>query len=674
MTQRITQATPTPNNQNSSITMPERTATSRAVQELAQHFKTQQTFTPANKPKSREALQSRYLQFTSNVNLSIKQTADLRQKLESAPHNIELISEIEEIKLIIQSLLAELPSMPRGKIVSANGADIYDELTSNLHYFLSQEIDLKTIKIHLEIAENGFDPENRNVNIESLMDRVATEQKLDALKEPTKQMIENILETYHLNPEIQTLKLDSVVSNSFNRIHNIQRNLKNYAYFDSVAEQSNSFFVSQRHIIADILSKVSECYQQTMTVQCNSFVKMRILDGQVIEHDEHPESKSETTVFANLLPKIEQLGELGISTLAHLIETTSVNQHPLHTEQRLLQQLNDLCYFTEKFSWAVRELCMKEGKQHLLTPAERTLPPTDDSTQLSMTAALSELELDSEPDLDQQTQSVQTDAKIADIKERRLSSLLNRCDAILAQNPMTTLASVKRNPGFYSPATVQQIYTLFNAQAGKVCTMTEAAKNKIDREIQYGNFDRLARQKLKNYADKLNQHKAILDEEMQFSSTDDFTFNTLKQHKTPRAQSWTHLIESQQVATVSLIGKLPSDRVDEHLYEFELSPTSDSSGNKFPSVWLHVHLNKNVHKPTQWQSLEPADVKAAHLKPDHARNLGAKWQEEQRARGNYNTVVERSRVNIDFIKLVASKVEATAQSTKNLKKGKGKRR
>jgi len=125
---------------------------------------------------------------------------------------------------------------------------------------------------------------------------------------------------------------------------------------------------------------------------------------------------------------------------------------------------------------------------------------------------------------------------------------------------------------------------------------------------------------------------------------------------------------------VSLIGKLPSDRVDEHLYEFELSPTSDSSGNKFPSVWLHVHLNKNVHKPTQWQSLEPADVKAAHLKPDHARNLGAKWQEEQRARGNYNTVVERSRVNIDFIKLVASKVEATAQSTKNLKKGKGKRR
>lgn len=672
MTNRITHAVPALADQTNHVATQESTATSRAAQELARHLKSQQKSAPAERPKTREAMQSRYLQFTSNVNLSIAQTEDLRQKLENAPHDIELITEIEDTKLIIQSLLTELPAMPRGKIVSANGADIYEELTSNLHYCLSQEIDLKTIKIHQEIVANKFNPDDKNLEIESLVERVATEHKLDALKEPSKQIIENILETYHLNPEIQALKLDSVVSNAFNRIHNIQRALKNYAYFDSVAEQGNSFFVSQRHIISDILEKVSECYQQTTTVQCKSFVKMRILDGQIVEDDSESESDNETTVFAKLLPNIEQLGELGISTLAHLIETTSVNQHPLHTEQRLLQQLNDLCYFTEKFSWAIRELCTKEGKQHLLAAPEQVPLKTQEPS--SLTAALNDLKLDAEPDADWDTQAVQTNEKINNNQARRFNTLLDKCEQILSQDPMNTLDSVKRNPGFYSPATVQQIYALFNVQADKVCRAIGTIKNKIEREIQLGNHDTVAKGKLESYADKLSQRASTLDQEIQFSSTDEFTFNTLKQHKTPRAQSWTHLIEKDQVATISLIGKLPSDRVDEHLYEFQLSPKTDSSGNQFPSVWLHVHLGKSVHKPAQWQSLEPADVKAAHLKPDHARNLGARWQEEQRARGNYNTVVERSRVNIDFVKLVAGKVEATAAESKNQKKGKGRRR
>ncbi|MCR2746198.1 hypothetical protein [Limnobacter parvus] len=603
------------------------------------------------------------------------QAEELREQLESNPHNIALIPEIEEIKLIIQSLLAELPAMPRGKIVATNGADLYEGLTSNLHYFLSHEIDLKAMRALPEIARSSVCLNSAVIDIDALMKHIEAEQKFEELKTPSRELIENALRTYALNPNIQTLKLENIITNSYNRVHQIQRALKNYAYFDSVAEQCDKFFVSQRHLIPRILEKVEECYQQTMEIQPKSFVKMIMQDGAFVEIENKDQADNDHHVFVKLLPKIEELSELGISTLAHLIETASESQHPLHTEQRLLRQLNDLCYFTEKFSWAIRELCAKEGLQDLLVQATEDTTATDDSITLNLNASLGGLTIDNtKANIVVDSTIEPTHEERLELRTKRTTGLLEKCGQILAINPIGMLESVQRNPGFYSPATVMQIYRVFTAQSLKVCGAASSAKSRIERELQHSQLSPEIRTLLESHSNRLSELAKNLEQEMHYAATDDFKFSVLKQHRTPRAESWATLVEHEQLDSISLKPKLPSADRDDHLYEFELAPKSDSSGKQFPSVWLHVHLNKNLHKPAQWQSLEQADVKAAHLKPDHARNLGAKWQEAQRALGNYNTVVERSRVNIEFIKLVASKVEATAEQSKNHKKSKSRRK
>jgi hypothetical protein len=131
--------------------------------------------------------------------------------------------------------------------------------------------------------------------------------------------------------------------------------------------------------------------------------------------------------------------------------------------------------------------------------------------------------------------------------------------------------------------------------------------------------------------------------------------DSYKRYPFPRTEHWASLFKQQEIAQVSAPKALPSDK--EHLYEIEIIPKPTADGQPADPVYLHLHLSsKPVLKKKQSliQALleNPKLIDAAHLKSSYYRNKGKTWETNQQLQGNYENLVKRSPVNLQFLSAI----------------------
>lgn len=128
-----------------------------------------------------------------------------------------------------------------------------------------------------------------------------------------------------------------------------------------------------------------------------------------------------------------------------------------------------------------------------------------------------------------------------------------------------------------------------------------------------------------------------------------FKYDMYKQQTLPSSAQLRDMLQWGQVDSIAFEGSLPSqnDRVDE--YKIQYKPCSDGTVAK--PVWLHIHCAADV--AVQHALLLPfKQLRAAHLKSDQQRLLGAKWEHAAKANWRVDARVYRSPASQELLDLI----------------------
>ena len=128
--------------------------------------------------------------------------------------------------------------------------------------------------------------------------------------------------------------------------------------------------------------------------------------------------------------------------------------------------------------------------------------------------------------------------------------------------------------------------------------------------------------------------------------------DALKRHEFPKAQHLKHLVELDQIASVSAPVHLPSpgDQGDRGtLFELKITPHPLSDGNEAPSVYLHLHTSRPVTAAQCLKLKGKDDFTASHVKNEAQKNCGPRWVQIQQHYGNEDARVHRGPVDKELL-------------------------
>lgn len=424
-------------------------------------------------------------------------------------------------------------------------------------------------------------------------------------------------------------------------------------------------------------------------------------------------------LLIELMPINQFIEELSVSAIAYLVEK---GQSPW---SELLGLLNDLAFYSGRINKLLIHLCKFKGWEHLLKDNPRgqlildkafEVGDSSDSIQSDPSShihnrywyrRLFDYVSDfltgfySSPSAEQIQQSDcaiaakpgaldLTDIKGGDSSDEsppnspqglspqsliphinhRTTRLTGKAQKLLQTRVIDLIENCKKRPGYYSPDTVFRMYQHFAPKARDWCEAARSLKPQLEKELERDGLPVRVKQQLLEMVRELDIREKMLQSELDYSESEAFRFGTLKGFSTPREHHWQTLIDSDQVERIELVGKLPTENDQDNLYEFKFTPKQDPDTDYKP-VWMHVHVWSPVKSNKHWLDLKSSDVKAAHLKSDAMRPLGAQWQAAERNQGRYDAVVERSAVSLDFVKTAASKADGLGASASH-KSGKSK--
>lgn len=392
--------------------------------------------------------------------------------------------------------------------------------------------------------------------------------------------------------------------------------------------------------------------------------------------------KERVTFACELLPINRFIEELCVSILAFILEKDP------DFPPRLVSHLSNLVYFTGSFNSLVGHLCAGQGWDELihhnpngdLLLAEALQSEAENSSAFSeggrnwysrvydyiasyfagpipvvdsvqATDSLVDAAIDS-TDHDQSPVPNSAMEISPSTMTLRLAKFVRRGEKLLAASPLSLVRNYRERPGFYAPDIMFKLYGLFVPKALELVRDIQSLSLHLQQSILFDQLDAEAKAQISELKAKLEICKQQLQREVDYSQSEAFRYGTLKQYSMPREEHWKTLIDADQLDQIEYMGKLPTTNEKDFLYEFKLCPKHQGP-EQYKPVWLHIHLSKPVHSAKQWQELQIESVKAAHLKSDEMRPRGARWQMAQREDGQFDAVVQRSAVSLDFAKSVA---------------------
>lgn len=679
------------------------------------------------KARRRAIVDSRSNQMLAELETLSSRTEALHPKLSEDGRKSALIGEIETLRKDTQIFYEKIK---RQSITadSQTNKETLNLLSVSIEYLLDMELLSKRDKLVDELSKNQTSKLWVVMNIKSYMaNAISTLETNDCFTEIAKGKIQNTEElqrTGNIKGSITYLK---TIDLTFLTIYRSLAVVGVHIAQNAVHNRGKNTEIFQNEIIKELNTQV-ELFRFTCDGISKKMGSPVFCLSNYAEPSQKEQLKERLALACELLPVNQFIEELCVSTISYLVE------HNTESGAKLLPHLNEIAYFTGGMNRLLTNLCNVEGWSELIeknsggdllldealagegSDSLKLLPkntPTDNrywysklfdyltgffmnfySTGASnaigdastggpivnspeVVSNLSEVNATKSP-LPSSTQDLSAQSLLSLINHR-ITRLVIKGEKLLASNPMSLVQTCKQRPGYYSPNTVFRLYGLFSPKARNLCEASRLLISQLRTELQRENLSDEVKSQLQKMIMQLNEREQILQSELNYSESDTFRYGTLKGFSTPRENHWQTLMEAGQVERIELLNKLPTNDEQDHLYEFKFSPKQDLA-QEYRPVWMHVHVSKPVNTVKQWLDLKGPEVKAAHLKSEAMRPLGAQWEAAEHQEGRFDAVVERSAVSLDFVKAVASKAnetkarEARLAGHGNLKGGKGRRR
>ena len=153
---------------------------------------------------------------------------------------------------------------------------------------------------------------------------------------------------------------------------------------------------------------------------------------------------------------------------------------------------------------------------------------------------------------------------------------------------------------------------------------------------------------------RLQERASVLESKAQELLRPETRWSLIKSYVRPQAQQWSELFDAQQINRVGVVTELASTTSNANpIFEMRIQALPDADGTRYPPVWLHLH-------PTQRMTVQQVSkakfdrFDAVHLKSDADKNRGQRWVQAQRASGNLDADVHRSKVDADLFNKIMS--------------------
>lgn len=570
----------------------------------------------------------------------------LSDQLNQSANNHHLLPVIDMQRQGYEDLLKNLRELPVNLRDTSFTPGCIRSVIYQIEKLLSIEVPLRRILWEEGTTQSHIEDVGYLQLIENLKPFIAATHK----------RIDNLIDLYNNSKKSETQFLFTAANDTFATLHQTCSRIMMYLDIDAAEINANQAIPPNKSL-DDVRHYLK--YFAVLVLENSPLVNQTPTENGVYCRIE----KSSFELYANTLPQVAQLKEVSLAGLLCVIELNPEDHdgNPSLARQDAQRKaishfelLLDLC---EKCEQIVRKVCLAENWPDLLERSPRNANVLQRKLEQQFSKAIQSDASAFGTDDEHMDPDTADEVNHPTIEiSKRITGLLKKAEGLLNSNPRALLAATNESPGIYSPEFVQNIRQTFCKSAEVNQTKISQLVEKIQVELNRDTCNAFIKSQLDNTCISLRSNAACLQEEIEYSQSERFVFHTLKSYSIPKEQHWKRLLDSGQIDSVELTRNPATDAPNDNLYQFRLSPVSNN-GTDYEPAWLHVHLKKEVHVPRQWQALQQSDVSAAHLKSNLNHHRGANWQEDQRRKGNYEAVVRRSPVSLEFVKEIAARLE-----------------
>ena len=272
--------------------------------------------------------------------------------------------------------------------------------------------------------------------------------------------------------------------------------------------------------------------------------------------------------------------------------------------------------------------------------------------QLQYEQVNGQFRLKHDPDLDTDNliDRMASGALLDDTPSKQASRALNVGQRLLANDPSKDLATWKAVERTFNPTTIAHRYdSMAQTWHAKSEKMQQVAARLVDMSKTPG-LDPSLKQQQETLAGQLNKQAAEVNAQFESLLGDAKYRSLIKGYERPQATQWETLFDAKEIASVSGVKALPSDK-NNTVFEVCIRPKDDGFGTAYPPVWLHLHA-KNPMTLASVKKSNAKDFSAVHLKSDLEKNRGKNWLNTQLSSGQHDARIHRSDVGAGLLQKV----------------------